>query len=82
MVKKIKKLKKISFEDSIDKLEAIVKELESGELPLEEAIEKFESGIKYSTYCNELLDKTEKKISILLEDSDGTIKEEPFNNNN
>ena len=82
MVKKIQKTKKISFEDSIDKLEDIVKELESGDLSLEEAIKKFESGMKYSTYCNDLLDKTEKKISILLEDSNGNIKEEPFNNNN
>lgn len=79
MVKKIKKTETISFEDSIKKLEIIVKELESGELPLEEAIKKFESGIKYSMHCNELLDKTEKKISILVEDDDGNIKETPFN---
>ena len=80
MVKKTKKLEKISFEASIKELETIVKELESGELPLEEAIEKFESGIKYSIHCNELLDKTEKKISILLKDADENIKEEPFEN--
>ncbi|MCK5312227.1 MAG: exodeoxyribonuclease VII small subunit [Desulfobacteraceae bacterium] len=75
-----KKADKISFEDSIEKLETIVKELESGELPLEDAIEKFELGIKHSVYCNDLLDKTEKKISILLKDTNGNIKEEPFNN--
>lgn len=80
MVKKTKKLEKISFETSLKELENIVKELESGELPLEEAIEKFESGMKYSNHCNELLDKTEKKISILLTDADGNIKEEPFEN--
>ena len=58
MVKKTKKAETISFEASIKELEIIVKELESGELPLEEAIKKFESGMKHSRYCNELLDKT------------------------
>ncbi len=72
--------KKKTFETSIKQLENIVKELETGELPLEKAILKFESGIKYSTYCNDLLDKTEKKISILLQDAEGNVKEEPFEN--
>ena len=72
--------KKKTFETVIKQLENIVKELESGELPLEKAITKFELGIKHSMYCNDLLNKTEKKISILLQDSDGNIKEEPFEN--
>ncbi len=70
--------KKKKFEDALKELENIVKELESGDLSLEKAIEKFESGVKYSTYCNELLDKAEKKVSILMEDGQGNIKEEPF----
>jgi len=72
--------KKETFESAMIRLENIVKELESGELPLEKAIKKFEDGVKYSTYCNDLLDKTEKKISILLEDSEGNVREEPFEN--
>ena len=75
-----KKIQKINFETSMEELENIVKELESGDLSLEDAIKKFESGMKYSTYCNDMLDKTEKKISILLEDANGNIKEEPFEN--
>lgn len=75
-----KKMQKIDFETSMEELENIIKELESGDLPLEDAIKKFESGMKYSTYCNDMLDKTEKKISILLEDANGNIKEEPFEN--
>ena len=78
----VKKIKKMNFEASLKELEVIVKELEFGELPLEEAIKKFESGIKHSTYCNDLLDKTEKKITILREDSDGNTNEEPFEPNN
>ncbi len=70
--------KKNSFESSIKELEIIVKELETGELPLEDAMKKFESGTKLYTYCNNLLDKAEKKISILVKDENGNINEEPF----
>ncbi len=72
--------KKKTFEAAIKQLENIVKELEAGDLSLEKAISKFESGIKYSTYCNDLLNNTEKKVSILLQDAEGNVKEEPFEN--
>lgn len=75
-----KKAKNLTFEASMEQLEIIVKELESGELPLEDAIKKFEFGMKHSTYCSDLLDKTEKRISILLEDVNGNVKEESFKN--
>jgi len=69
---------KKTFEQSMKQLEQIVQELESGDLPLEKAIKKFEEGIQLSRYCSQELDKTEKKISILLEDSAGNISEQPF----
>jgi len=69
---------KISFEKSLKQLEQIVQELESGNLPLEKAMKKFEEGVKLSKYCSEKLDETEKKISILLRDNKGDIAEEPF----
>lgn len=75
-----KKVKNPTFESAMEALENIVKELESGELPLHEAIKKFESGMEHSTYCGDLLDKIEKKISILLEDANGNIKEDLFDN--
>jgi exodeoxyribonuclease VII small subunit len=67
-----------TFEQSIQQLEQIVQELESGDLPLEKAIKKFEEGIQLSKFCSRKLDETEKKISILLKDSSGNISEEPF----
>ncbi len=76
-----KKTKKFSFEDSLKELEIVVKELESGDLSLEDSIKKFESGLKLSTYCNNFLDKAEKKIVILREDAMGNINEEPFDSN-
>ena len=69
---------KISFEKSLKQLEEIVQELESGDMPLEKAMKKFEEGVKLSKYCSEKLDETEKKISILLHDNNGDITEELF----
>ena len=59
-------------------LEQIVEELETGDLPLEKAIKKFEEGIQLSKTCSEMLDATEKKITILIKGPDGTIIERPF----
>lgn len=70
--------KKKTFESALKELEEIVKEMESGELTLEEAVKKYEGGIKQSQYCLGLLDKTEKKISILTQDKNGKDKEEMF----
>ncbi len=61
-------------------LEEIVKELESGQLSLEAAVEKFETGMKFSKQCLDILDKTEKKITRLSMDDSGNIKEDPFDN--
>lgn len=73
---------KISFEKSLKQLEQIVQDLESGNLPLEKAMKKFEEGVKLSKYCSEKLDETEKKISVLLHDNKGNIAEEPFMSKN
>ena len=73
---------KISFEKSLKQLGEIVQELESGDMPLEKAMKKFEEGVKLSKYCSEKLDETEKKISVLLHDNNGDITEEPFMSEN
>ena len=70
--------KKKTFEEAMEQLENIVKGLESGRLPLEKAIKKFEQGMKYSEVCHDILDETEKKISVILKDNNGNIREEPF----
>ncbi len=69
---------KTTFEQSMKKLEQIVQELESGDLPLEEAMQKFEEGIKLSRLCSEKLDETEKKITLLMQDKKGNVSEKPF----
>ena len=65
--------KKKTFEQALQELESIVREMESGDLPLEEAVKKYESGIKQSQYCLDLLDKTEKKITRLTLDNSGNV---------
>jgi len=69
---------KKTFEQSLKQLEQIVSQLETGDLPLEKAIKTFEEGIQLSRQCSEMLDATEKKISILLKDQQGNIQEAPF----
>jgi exodeoxyribonuclease VII small subunit len=69
---------KQTFEKAMEKLEKIVQELESADLPLEKAIKKFEEGVQLSKFCSEKLDETEKRITILLKDQNGNVLEKPF----
>ncbi len=68
--------KKQTFESALQVLEAIVKEMESGSLCLEEAVRKYEIGMKQSRFCSEYLDRIEQKITLLTRDKDGQPKEE------
>ena len=64
---------------AMKQLEQIVQDLETGDMPLEKAIKKFEEGIKVSKYCSEKLDESEKRITLLMRDSDGkNTSEIPF----
>ena len=67
-----------TFEQSMKQLERIVQELESSDLPLEAAIKKFEEGMKLTKFCSKKLDETEKKVSLLLKNTEGQISEKPF----
>lgn len=69
--------KEITFEEQIKLLEQIVSELEKGNLNLEESVSKFEEGMKISKTCNDMLEKAEKKITILL-NQNGEMVEEKF----
>ncbi len=70
------KPKPASLEKSLSSLEKIVDELESGDLPLEKAMQKFEEGIKLTRRCQAALREAEQKVEILMQDSDGEV--EPF----
>ncbi len=68
----------LSFEEAMEKLEKIVAKLESGDVPLEQAIELFQEGMKLSHLCNKKLEQVERKIEILMEEDGGYVKK-PFN---
>ncbi len=68
----------MKFEQALARLEEIVENLEEGELPLEEALKKFEEGIGLSRFCAKKLDEAQEKVEILLADEDGTKKPQPF----
>ena len=63
----------MSFEESIKKLEEIVKELEDENISLEESMEKFELGIKLSSNCLKKLNEAEGKIEELTRSEDGKL---------
>jgi exodeoxyribonuclease VII small subunit len=63
--------KTLDLEKSLSGLEALVEELEGGELPLDKALQKFEEGVRLTRECQAALKDAEQKVKILLADSDG-----------
>lgn len=68
--------KPANLEKSLESLEKIVDELESGDLPLEKAMQKFEEGIKLTRSCQAALREAEQKVEILMEGASGDELEE------
>jgi exodeoxyribonuclease VII small subunit len=69
--------KKFNLEKALADLEELVEELESGDLPLEKAMKKFEDGIKLTRGCQAALKEAEQKVEILLK-SAGSEELEDF----
>lgn len=67
-----------SFEKALAELETIVGKMESGELTLDDSLEKYEEGIKLARFCKDKLDKAEKRIEIVVKNADGSISLEQF----
>lgn len=63
------KKKELSFEESLEKLEVIVKKLESGEVPLDEAIDNFNEAMKLAKTCDAKLKNAEEAITKLVKDN-------------
>ncbi len=68
---------KRTFESALSRLEQITKEMEAGNLSLEESLKKFDEGIKLTRFCNEKLTQARAKVELLL-DKNGTLEVEPF----
>jgi exodeoxyribonuclease VII small subunit len=68
----------IDLEKALSDLEELVEELESGDLPLEKAMKKFEDGIKLTRNCQTALKEAEQKVEILLKNAGGEEALEEF----
>jgi len=68
----------ISFEKAVTRLEKIVEELESGDMKLEDALKKYEEGVKLARVCQTQLAQAETKIEMLSKTLNGDFKKEPF----
>lgn len=68
----------LKFEEALKKLEAIVDDLEGGELNLDEAIKKYEEGMKLSSLCYKKLQEIQKKVEVLIKDTSGKFLTKDF----
>ena len=69
-----------SFEADLSRLEEIVRQLESGELPLEASMKLFREGSALAASCSRLLDRAELEITKLTTDENGVLTEVPYEN--
>lgn len=69
----------LSFEAALTELEGVVSKLESGDMPLEQALDAFEAGVRLSRRCASTLDAAERRIEILMAERAGSAaRTEPF----
>jgi exodeoxyribonuclease VII small subunit len=77
MPSKGKKQVEVSFEDAVEKLESIVEEMESDELPLDKLLVRYEEGAKLVKSCEEKLQSAETRITQLEESLEGELAARP-----
>jgi exodeoxyribonuclease VII small subunit len=70
--------KKEKFEEALQKLEAIVAQMEEGDLPLEETLKAFEEGVRLVRFCASKLDEAERKVEKLMRDQAGKLQTTSF----
>jgi exodeoxyribonuclease VII small subunit len=71
-------LDNLSFEQAMAELESLVKRLEEGRLPLEEAMQAFERGSLLKKQCEQKLQAAKMRVEQITLNSDGSVKTEPF----
>ena len=67
----------LSFEQGLAELEQVVQQLEDGDLPLDEALKRFEKGVELSESCRKQLEAAETRVEILLK-KNNKVQPEPF----
>ena len=67
-----------NFEASLAELEALVQQMEQGDLTLENSLAAFERGISLTRGCQTALAQAEQKVNVLMQDAQGKVVEQPF----
>jgi exodeoxyribonuclease VII small subunit len=68
----------MKFEDGLKKLEGIVKILDNGNIPLDEALNLFKEGLSLTKDLSKRLDEIEKKVEVLIKKEDGSMDKRQF----
>ena len=68
----------LTYEAALAQLDALIQKLEGGSIPLEDAITAYERGTRLARHCEELLDRTERRVTALMVGSDGRPAERPL----
>ena len=76
MSQQTKKAEDLSFEEALNELERIVRDLESGKAPLDESVQSYERGVALKKQCEKKLKEAQTKIEKISSSSDGEIKAE------
>jgi len=75
---KEKNTESLTFEQAYERLEAIVQQLDQGNLALDELEKKFEEGMRLAAYCSQRLEQVEQKVSLLIEKAQGGLERTPY----
>jgi exodeoxyribonuclease VII small subunit len=70
--------KELTYEEAFERLESILQQLDQGDLKLDEIESRFEEGMQLASFCAKRLDQVEKKVHLLIEESEGKVEREPF----
>jgi len=66
------------FEKSLEELEQLVRDLEHGELTLEQSLSTFERGVGLTRDCQQALKSAEQRVEMLVQNDDGSLETRPF----
>ena len=66
------------FEEALKQLEEIVRDLEGGDLSLDDSLKNFEKGMKLIKFCSEKLEEVEQKVTRLIKEGEGRYSHQPF----
>lgn len=72
--------KKQSFEEALERLEEIVRNMEAGELTLDDTVKLYKEGVELASFCGEKLNDAVQQVNILSTTLDGQLEEKPFVN--